>query len=79
MYFGPSSSLSHGIVTAVGNLGATSPVTPPPINPCTGVNLELVDWSRNLPPNMGISRETHGSILDLFEAWFAPWCRVRPP
>ncbi|BGP20612.1 hypothetical protein JCM10213v2_008775 [Rhodosporidiobolus nylandii] len=34
-----------------------------------------LDWSRNLPHGL-ITPETHDDLLDLFEAFFSPWCGV---
>ncbi|GAA6048761.1 hypothetical protein JCM3770_003948 [Rhodotorula araucariae] len=63
---------------------APSPLTPasPRPNPLSFHFLDAaaapidLDWARNLPQDLGIDRETHDAVLDLFEAFFAPWCAV---
>ncbi|GAA5871785.1 hypothetical protein JCM1840_003999 [Sporobolomyces johnsonii] len=47
-----------------------------PQSPPSSTKEDDLDWSRNLPQDLGISRQTHDDILDLFEAFFAPWCMV---
>lgn len=52
----------------------------PPYNPFAldflGQRSDEIDWSKNLPTDLGIDLATHDALLDLFEAFFAPWCVV---
>ncbi|WWD16938.1 hypothetical protein CI109_101370 [Kwoniella shandongensis] len=35
---------------------------------------DRVEWSRNLPPSLHISRSAHDQALEYFGAYYAPWC-----
>ncbi|GAA6038689.1 hypothetical protein JCM8097_002347 [Rhodosporidiobolus ruineniae] len=41
-----------------------------------GAGKDDLDWARNLPVDLGITREAHDNLLDLFEAFFATWCNI---
>lgn len=34
------------------------------------------EWAHNLPPFLHIDKTTHDNALDLFAAYYAPWCMV---
>ncbi|KAI5477156.1 hypothetical protein MNV49_006812 [Pseudohyphozyma bogoriensis] len=70
-FFGPSSAYVHL------NAGRPSKPAPRP-RPPTPPESASMDWARYLPKDLGvgISLETHNSILDMFDAFFAPWCLV---
>lgn len=72
VFFGPSSARTFG------SLSADQPLSSPPLQlgaPSTGGT--YFDYSRYLPRELGLTREMHDSVLQLFEAFFASWCRVR--
>lgn len=35
---------------------------------------DWIDWSRNLPSSLNISKAIHDQALDYFAAFYAPWC-----
>lgn len=35
---------------------------------------DWIDWSRNLPSSLNISKTIHDQALDYFSAFYAPWC-----
>ncbi|KAK8864738.1 hypothetical protein IAR55_001994 [Kwoniella newhampshirensis] len=37
---------------------------------------DRVEWSRNLPPSLLISRSVHDQALGYFGAFYAPWCFI---
>jgi hypothetical protein len=37
---------------------------------------EYVDWSRNLPRSLDLSRALHDAAIQYFAAFYAPWCGV---
>lgn len=35
---------------------------------------DWVDWARNLPPQLRVSKKVHDAALRMFGSYFAPWC-----
>ncbi|KAL7421439.1 hypothetical protein Q5752_004325 [Cryptotrichosporon argae] len=45
----------------------------PPVPAFAPLPGDWVDWSRNLPATLDITRATHDAALDYFAAYYAPW------
>lgn len=45
-----------------------------PISVSPETEAHLPDWRRSLPPALVIDRQTHDNALQLFAAYYAPWC-----
>ncbi|KAI5478464.1 hypothetical protein MNV49_005105 [Pseudohyphozyma bogoriensis] len=55
--------------------GSAGEIAPSPESDLSSNDVKF-DWSRNLPGDLGITRQVHDNIIELFEAFFAPWCMV---
>ncbi|GJN94165.1 hypothetical protein Rhopal_007239-T1 [Rhodotorula paludigena] len=73
----PSAPISASVDYAPSPLCTPAAARPDPLDFFSAPSAASdIDWDRNLPRDLGIDRETHDTILDLFESFFAPWCVV---
>lgn len=73
----PSAPISASVDYAPSPLCTPAAARPDPLDFFSAPSATSdIDWDRNLPRDLGIDRETHDTILDLFESFFAPWCVV---
>ena len=68
MQFGPTSLWSYARDTS-----KPSSATPSAIELRSG---DWIDWGRNLPPELDITKAVHDAALAVFGAYYAPWCML---